>query len=74
MITAGEVFMKGYLALVFHVLEHGERREDRTGVGTLSVFVPPPSPGLGPPYEPGLKKRFTSSLVLVSERSYSSRS
>jgi thymidylate synthase len=27
-----------YLALMRHVLEHGERREDRTGTGTLSVF------------------------------------
>ena len=30
--------MKPYLDLVRHVLEHGERREDRTGTGTLSVF------------------------------------
>ena len=40
LITVGEVFMKGYLDLVSHVLEHGERREDRTGVGTLSIFTP----------------------------------
>ena len=30
--------MKPYLDLVEHVLDHGERREDRTGTGTLSVF------------------------------------
>lgn len=30
--------MKGYLELVRHVLEHGERRDDRTGTGTISVF------------------------------------
>ena len=30
--------MKQYLDLVRHVLEHGERKEDRTGTGTLSVF------------------------------------
>ncbi len=30
--------MKPYLDLVRHVLEHGERRDDRTGTGTLSVF------------------------------------
>jgi thymidylate synthase len=30
--------MKQYLDLVRHVLDHGERKEDRTGTGTLSVF------------------------------------
>jgi thymidylate synthase len=30
--------MRTYLELVQHVLDHGERRTDRTGTGTLSVF------------------------------------
>ena len=30
--------MKTYLDLVRHVLEHGARKDDRTGTGTLSVF------------------------------------
>jgi thymidylate synthase len=30
--------MKPYLDLVRTILEHGERREDRTGTGTLSIF------------------------------------
>jgi thymidylate synthase len=30
--------MHNYLALMRHVLEHGTRKEDRTGTGTLSVF------------------------------------
>ena len=30
--------MKQYLDLLQHILDHGEKREDRTGVGTLSVF------------------------------------
>jgi len=30
--------MRQYLDLMRHVLEHGVRREDRTGTGTLSVF------------------------------------
>jgi len=30
--------MKQYLDLVRHVLENGERKDDRTGTGTLSVF------------------------------------
>jgi thymidylate synthase len=30
--------MKQYLDLLRHVLEQGEKREDRTGTGTLSVF------------------------------------
>ncbi|MBL9018096.1 MAG: thymidylate synthase [Myxococcales bacterium] len=30
--------MRPYLELLRHVLEHGEKRTDRTGTGTLSVF------------------------------------
>lgn len=30
--------MKAYLDLVRHVLDHGEKKHDRTGTGTLSVF------------------------------------
>ena len=30
--------MRAYLDLLRHVLDHGERREDRTGTGTLGVF------------------------------------
>lgn len=30
--------MKQYLELMRHVLEHGTRKEDRTGTGTVSVF------------------------------------
>ena len=30
--------MKQYLELMQHVLDHGVRKEDRTGTGTLSVF------------------------------------
>lgn len=30
--------MRQYLELVKYVLEHGEKKEDRTGTGTLSVF------------------------------------
>src|SRR4030081_39837 len=30
--------MKTYLELLRHVREHGARKEDRTGTGTLSVF------------------------------------
>ena len=30
--------MRHYLDLMQHVLEHGARKRDRTGTGTLSVF------------------------------------
>ena len=30
--------MKQYLDLLDHVIENGEKKEDRTGTGTLSVF------------------------------------
>jgi thymidylate synthase len=30
--------MRPYLDLVRHILDHGERRDDRTGTGTLAVF------------------------------------
>ena len=30
--------MKQYLELMRHVREHGARKDDRTGTGTLSVF------------------------------------
>ncbi len=30
--------MRAYLELLRHVLEHGERRTDRTGTGTISIF------------------------------------
>ena len=30
--------MRQYLDLLQHILDHGERRDDRTGFGTLSVF------------------------------------
>lgn len=30
--------MKQYLNLMNHVLQHGSKKEDRTGVGTLSIF------------------------------------
>ncbi|MEO8135095.1 MAG: thymidylate synthase [Betaproteobacteria bacterium] len=30
--------MRQYLAMMRHVLEHGAKKEDRTGTGTLSVF------------------------------------
>jgi len=32
--------MRQYLDLMSHVLEHGTRKDDRTGTGTLSVFGP----------------------------------
>lgn len=30
--------MKQYLELIQHVMDHGERKEDRTGTGTIAVF------------------------------------
>ena len=30
--------MRQYLDLIRHVLDHGARKHDRTGTGTLSVF------------------------------------
>ncbi|NIQ08962.1 MAG: thymidylate synthase, partial [Gammaproteobacteria bacterium] len=30
--------MKQYLDLMRHVRQHGTRKEDRTGTGTLSIF------------------------------------
>jgi len=32
--------MRQYLDLMRHVLDHGDRKSDRTGTGTLSVFAP----------------------------------
>ena len=30
--------MQAYLDLMRHVRDHGQRKDDRTGTGTLSVF------------------------------------
>ena len=35
---SGERTMRQYLDLMQTVLDHGVRKEDRTGVGTLSIF------------------------------------
>ncbi|MGH8863986.1 MAG: thymidylate synthase, partial [Burkholderiales bacterium] len=32
--------MRQYLDLMRHILEHGTRKNDRTGIGTLSIFGP----------------------------------
>src|SRR3954454_24618350 len=32
--------MRQYLDLMRHIMEHGNRKQDRTGTGTLSVFGP----------------------------------
>lgn len=34
--------MDNYIRLLNEVLEHGEKRQDRTGTGTLSVYAPAP--------------------------------
>ncbi|KAJ2736064.1 Thymidylate synthase [Coemansia sp. Cherry 401B] len=32
---------KQYLSLIQEILDHGERRDDRTGTGTIAMFAPP---------------------------------
>ena len=36
--TAASLTMRQYLEFMRHVRDHGQRKDDRTGTGTLSVF------------------------------------